>query len=282
MEFGAHAFVWVGDWAPASAQKAVAGAAAAGLDFLEIPLLRPEEFSPEETRRMLSDHGIGATFSLGLPAEAALPERPREAEDFLLRALDQVAATGSDRLTGVVYGSLGLLPGRPPTETDYETVAAVLRRVAAAAGDRGIRLGIEPVNRYETFLVNTTAQGLALLDRIGAANSFLHLDTYHMNIEEESFGQPIREAGDRLGYIHLSESHRGTPGSGTVDWDNTFRALAAIDYQGALVLESFVALHPDIARATCMWRDVVGNPATLVRDGLAFLHEKAAAAGLLR
>lgn len=280
MNFGAHAFVWSGEWNEQAAGTIIAGAAGAGLDFVEIPLLRPETYDPAMTKAMLADHGLAATFSLGLPADASLPERPREAERFLLTVLDHIAATGSDTLTGVIYGTLGELPGRPPSDDDLATIAQTLRRVARAAAERGIRIGLEPVNRYETFLLNTTEQGLALIERIGEDNVFLHLDTYHMNIEEESFDEPIRRAGSRLGYIHLSESHRGTPGRGTVDWDGVFRGLAAIDYRGNLVMESFAAINEDIARATCMWRDIVSDPAALVRDGLAFLRGKADDFGL--
>ena len=151
----------------------------------------------------------------------------------------------------------------------------MLRNTAAYAGDKGVRLGIEPVNRYETYLINTTEQAIDLLDRIGRDDMFIHLDTYHLNIEEESFGKAIRMAGSRMEYIHLSESHRGTPGTGTVDWDDVFSALADIGFTGALVMESFVSLNEDIARATCMWREIVKDPKKMINDGIAFLGGKA-------
>ena len=136
------------------------------------------------------------------------------------------------------------------------------------------------MNRYETFLLNTVEQALSVVEKIGEDNVFIHLDTYHMNIEEDDFAESIRQAGSKLGYIHLSESHRGTPGSGTVDWDSVFQGLADIDYRGGLTMESFADINPDIARATCMWRDIVQDSDALVRDGLAFLRGKAEAYGL--
>ena len=111
---------------------------------------------------------------------------------------------------------------------------------------------------------------------------FVHLDTYHMNIEEKGFYEPIVNLGPRLRYIHLSESDRGTPGTGNVHWDNVFRGLKDIGYKGGLVMESFVAINEDIAGATAIWRDVVGDPDVLMQDGLAFLRSKAAEYGLSR
>jgi D-psicose/D-tagatose/L-ribulose 3-epimerase len=280
MKFGAHAFVWEGEWNSEAARRVIEGAAAAGLDFVEIPLLRLETYNAAETRRMLEANGLYATFSLGLPATASLPEHPEAAEAFLKDVLEKVHQTGSETLTGVIYGTLGELPGRRPQDGDYAAIAGVLKTIAREARSRGIRIGIEPVNRYETFLVNTAAQAVTLLDRIGEDNVFIHLDTYHLNIEETSYGDAIRTAGSRMEYIHLSESHRGTPGTGTVDWDDVFQGLKDIAFPGALTMESFVKLNPDIARATCMWRDIVQDPKALVRDGVAFLRSKAQEYGL--
>lgn len=281
MGFGAHAFVWVGEWNEQSSQKVIDGASRAGLDFVEIPLLRPEHFDGEQTRRMLTEAGLTATFSLGLPADATLPNKPKEAEIFLIDVLDKIQTTGSNLLSGVIYGTLGELPGRRPTRADYETIAGTLKTVAQEAKRRGIRIGLEPVNRYETFLINTVEQTLRVIDEIGEENVFVHLDTYHMNIEEESFAGAIRAGGSLVEYIHLSESHRGTPGTGTVDWNSVFKGLADIDFKGGLVMESFAEINPDMARATCMWRDIVQDPHALVTDGLAFLRAKAEEYALL-
>lgn len=279
--FGAHAFIWASEWTPEASERVIKGAAEAGLDFVEIPLLRPRTFDVGHTTDLLGRYGIAATCSLGLPAEASLPDAPEAAEAFLKDALEVTAELGAPFLSGVVYGTLGTLSGHPPRDEELETVAVTLRRVARHASLLGLSLGIEPVNRYETYLINLTRQGLELLERISEGNVFLHLDTYHMNIEERGFKEPILAAGKQLQYIHLSESDRGTPGTGNVRWDDVFMGLAEIDYGGDLVMESFVALNPDIARATCIWRPVVEDPERLVRDGLTFLKSHAARVGLL-
>lgn len=278
--FGAHAFIWIGDWTTDTGKEAIEAAATTGIDLLEIPLLRPQEYDATLTRKQLNDHGLKAACSLVLPRNAHMPEKPQEARDFLHLALDKVAETGSTFLGGVLYANLGYLTGAAPTQKERGTCAEVLREVADYARQRRITLAFEPVNRYETYLFNTLHDTLGLIDAIGASNVLIHADTYHMNIEEAGFKQAIMEAGNRLGYVHCSESDRGVPGHGNVQWDEVFAGLAEIDYQGPLVLESFAAINPDLAGATCMWRKPSYTSAQLAKEGLAFLRERAAAVGL--
>ena len=282
MLFGAHAFIWAGEWTPEGAQKAIGGAAEAGLDFVEIPLLRPESMDITATRALLDRYGIGCTCSLGLPKSAHLPSAPQKAQSFLESAVDVAAGLEAPVLCGVLYAHLGTLTGRPPEQDELEDVARVLKNVARYAAERGVSLGVEAVNRYETYLINLAEQADAMLDRVGEPNVFVHLDTYHMNIEEKGFYEPIVATGPRMHYIHLSESDRGTPGTGNVHWDEVFRSLKAIDFDGYLVMESFAAINEDLAGATALWRDVVGDPETLIRDGLSFLRGKAAEHDVLR
>ena len=282
MLFGAHAFIWAGEWTPEGAQKAIGGAAEAGLDFVEIPLLRPESMDITATRALLDRYGIGCTCSLGLPKAAHLPSAPQKAQSFLESAVDVAAGLEAPVLCGVLYAHLGTLTGRPPGQEELEDVARVLKDVARYAAERGVSLGVEAVNRYETYLINLAEQADAMLDRVGEPNVFVHLDTYHMNIEEKGFYEPIVATGPRMHYIHLSESDRGTPGTGNVHWDEVFRSLKAIDFDGYLVMESFAAINEDLAGATALWRDVVGDPETLIRDGLSFLRGKAAEHDVLR
>jgi len=278
--FGAHAFIWAGEWTPEAAEKVIRGAAEAGLDFVEIPLLHPESMDVSGTRALLEEHGLGCTCSLGLPKNAHLPSAPEEAEEFLRQAVDVTAELGSPVLCGVIYGHLGTLTGKPPEDGELDAVARVLKSVARHAAEQGVSLGIEAVNRYETYLINLAEQASVMVDRISEPNVFVHLDTYHMNIEEKGFSGPIYATGEKMQYIHLSESDRGTPGAGNVHWDDVFRGLSAIGYEGYLVMESFAAINEDIAGATALWRDVVGDPDALIRDGLSFLRAKVTEYGI--
>ncbi|CAN5670839.1 sugar phosphate isomerase/epimerase [soil metagenome] len=279
--FGAHAFIWAGEWTREGAWRVISGAAEAGLDFVEVPLLDPGSMDVEHTRSLLDHHGLGCSCSLGLPREFHLPFNPEGAGRFLEEAVQTTAALGSPVLTGCLYTHLGTLTGKPPEPAELEAVARVLKETARRAADRSVELGIEAVNRYETYLLNLASQAGELLDRIDEPNVFVHLDTYHMNIEEKGFYEPIVSLGSRLGYIHLSESDRGTPGTANVHWDEVFRGLEDIDYGGALAMESFAAVNEAIVGATALWRDVVGDPDALVRDGLAFLRTRAREHGVL-
>jgi D-psicose/D-tagatose/L-ribulose 3-epimerase len=279
--FGAHAFIWAGEWTPEGAEKVIRGAAEAGLDFVEIPLLHPDSMDVSGTRDLLDQYEIGCTCSLGLPKAAHLPFAPDKAEAFLQGAVDVTAALEAPALSGAIYTHLGTLTGKPPREDELAEVGRVLKSVARYAAQRDIALGVEAVNRYESYLINLASQADAMVDRIDEPNVFIHLDTYHMNIEEKGFYDPIAATGPRMQYIHLSESDRGTPGTGNVHWDEVFRGLKAIGYDGYLVMESFAAINEDIIGATALWRDVVGDPEALIRDGLAFLRNKAEEYGLV-
>jgi D-psicose/D-tagatose/L-ribulose 3-epimerase len=278
--FGAHAFIWAGEWSREGAERVISGAASAGLDFVEIPLLDPKTMDVENTRALLESHEVGCSCSLGLPKEVHLPFDPDGAERFLAEVVELTAALGSSILTGCLYTHLGTLTGRPPEPEELESVARVLKSTARRAAGYGVELGIEAVNRYETYLINLASQTSEVLDAIDEPNVFAHLDTYHMNIEEKGFYEPILSLGPRLRYLHLSESDRGTPGTGNVHWDEVFRGLKDASYDGALVMESFAAVNEAIIGATALWRDVVGDPDALVTDGLAFLRAKAAEYGL--
>lgn len=152
----------------------------------------------------------------------------------------------------------------------------MLKVVAAYAKKMNLLFGIEPVNRYENHLINTSWQAVAMIERVGADNIFVHLDTYHMNIEEKGAGNGILDAREYLRYIHLSESDRGTPGEGCCDWDEIFATLAAINFKGGLAMESFINMPPEIAYGLSVWRPVADSYQEVMDKGLPFLRNKAA------
>ena len=279
-KFGAHAFIWIDDWTVEKGNLAIAKAGESGFDFIEIPLLRPNEFDPTAHKDSLANAGLDATGSLVLPAGAHMPENPYGAKEFLISALEKLEAIGGDYLCGCIAFTLGYFTGSSPTKVERQVVVDTLGEVALDARGRGITLGLEVVNRYETYLYNSLADARETIRAVGADNLRLHADTYHMNIEEEGFYQPLVQCADVLGYMHMSESHRGLIGSGTVDWDEVFRGLADADYSGPLVLESFSAMNPDLAAATKLWRPPKQPPEILARHGLEFLRKRAEEYGL--
>jgi D-psicose/D-tagatose/L-ribulose 3-epimerase len=275
--FGVHAFVFIGEWNTDSGNYAIEQAAKAGYAFIEVPMLKPAEFDANSHRSALKRAGIYATCSLALPRHLHLPHHPEEAHAFLVEALTAVEALGSHYLGGCIAYSLGVLTGVPPTQAERDTVVQVLRSIAAEAKARGITLALEPCNRYETYLYNTLEDTRETILAVGVDNLQLHADTYHMNIEEEGFYQPIVRAADVLDYVHMSESHRGLLGTGTVNWGEVWRGLADAKFSGSLVLESFAAINPDLAAATCLWRPPRQPSDVLARESLAFLQQGAAA-----
>ena len=281
VRFGMHSSLWAARWTPDAAERMIREASRHSLDVIEIALLAPETIDVEHSRSVLAAHGIAPTCSLGLPEAVTAPLYPDKAEAFLMRALEVAHALGSNTLSGVTYATIGYISGSPPTEQEYANIARALRPVARRAAEHGMTLGLEPCNRYETHLVNTAEQAVRLIERIGEPNVTIHLDTYHMNIEEKGFAHGIRSAGEHLRYIHLSESDRGVPGSGTVDWDATFAALAETGFAGDMVIESFVTLPPEIARALSVWRPVADSAEQVLEEGVPFLRDLAQKHGLL-
>ncbi|HUC18215.1 MAG TPA: sugar phosphate isomerase/epimerase family protein [Acetobacteraceae bacterium] len=280
IRFGMHFSLWAPAWTREAAETAIPEASRYGIEVIEIPLLRPETIDIAHAKAVLGEHGIAPSASLCLPETAMAHRDPGAAERFLNRAVDVAHALGCVFLGGVTYSALGYKSGSPPTEAEYDNIAKALRPVARRAADLGMVIGLEPCNRYETHLLNTAEQGLRLFERIGAPNLALHLDTYHMNIEEKGIGHAIGTAGRAAPYIHLSESDRGVPGTGTIDWDDAFAAMAGDAFDRDLVIESFINLPPEIASALCVWRPVAKDRHEVLGAGVRFLKERAKAQGV--
>jgi D-psicose/D-tagatose/L-ribulose 3-epimerase len=268
--------MWTMHWDRAGAERTIPAAAAYGMDFIEIALLNTAIVDAPHTRALLEKHGLRAVCSLGLPERAWASRDPDAAIAHLADAIDKAAELGAEALSGVTYGGIGERTGLPPTQAEYDNLARALAAAAKHAKARGILLGIEPVNRYETHLLNTGWQAREMIERVGADNLFIHLDTYHMNIEEKGAANGILDAREHLRYIHLSESDRGTPGEGTCDWDEIFAALAAIGFRGGLAMESFINMPPEVAYGLAVWRPVANSFEEVMDKGLPFLRNKAA------
>lgn len=279
--FGVHTSMWTMNWDREGAERAVAAAVKYSVDFIEIPMLNPPAVDSAHTRSLLEKHSLRAVCSLGLPERAWASVRPDVAIDYLALAIDKTADLGGEALSGVIYGGIGERTGVPPTEAEYDNVARVLQAAAKHARSRGLELGVEAVNRYENHLINTGQQAVDMIERVGADNVFVHLDTYHMNIEEKGVANGILAARDYIKYIHLSESDRGTPGYGTCDWDEIFATLAAIGFKGGVAMESFINMPPELAYGLSVWRPVARDEEEVMGNGLPFLRNKARQYGLI-
>ena len=273
--FGVHTSMWTMHWDRAGAERTIPAAASYGMDFIEIALLNTAIVDAEHTKALLKQHNLRAVCSLGLPQENWASVNPDGAIAHLIDALDKTAEMGAEALSGVTYGGIGERTGVPPTDAEYDNVARALAGAAKHAKSLGLAFGIEPVNRYENHLINTGWQAKAMIEKVGADNIFIHLDTYHMNIEEKGAGNGILDAREHLRYIHLSESDRGTPGEGTCDWDEVYATLAAIGFKGGLAMESFINMPPEVAYGLAVWRPVAESFEEVMDKGLPFLRNKA-------
>lgn len=277
---GLHGLAFTPLWNPGEADRLLPPITAHGVSVIETPLLDPQNYDSTGTRRAAERNGVEIVCSLGLPAEFDIVRNHGDAVDYLGFALQVARDAGAASLSGVTYGTIGKTSGGPVTEAESDAICRLVDRVSQKARTLNMRLGLEPCNRYETHLLNTARQTAGIIERVGAANVFIHLDTYHMNIEEAGMAAGFEDAGEHLGYVHLSESNRGVPGKGTLDWAATFKALADIGYQGTMTLESFVYLAPEIASGLAVWRPVADRPEDVIDIGLPFIVEQAQATGL--
>ncbi len=275
-KYGAHTFLWIDEWTTEKGNRAIAATGEIGFDFIEISLAKPDEFDVAAHKKALAAAGIEATGSLVLPGWAHMPEEPEKARQFLTSALEKLEAVGGTFLGGCIAFALGKFTG------ERQVVIDTLGEVAQEARKRGITLGIEVVNRYESNLYNTLADTRETILAIGADNIKIHADTYHMLYEEEGLYKPLVDCADMLGYMHMSENHRGLLGTGTVNWDQVFRGLVDANYQGPMVVKSFPAVNPDLAAAIKLWRPPTQSSEFLAREGLKFLREHAEKYGLGR
>lgn len=280
---GVHGLVWSGSWAPADCERAIASSKEAGFDLIELPVFQPHVLDTDAIGRSLERHGLGVTCSLGLGFDTDIsstdPEVVARGEQLLGDALAAARDMGSAYLGGVIFSALAPYPDMP-TEAGRQNSIAAIRRLAEKAAASGISVGLEYVNRYESNLLNTCEQTMAFIAEVGAPNVVVHLDAYHMNIEENDFRSPVVTAGDRLGYVHIGENHRGYLGTGHVDFPQLFRALAEHGYDGVITFESFssAVVSPDLSRTLRIWRDLWTDGADLARHARRYIAEQLEAA----
>ena len=279
MKIGAHALVWSGEFDQVGIETAVTGAARAGFDHIEFPVFDPQDWDAAHTRALLDAHGLTAAASLGLPEDrnisSADPSVVAAGRDHLYQVLDLLAAFGGSQLCGVIYSPLKKQV-RPATPEEIANSQAALAQVAARAAELRIGVALEVVNRYESNLFNTAKGARAYLGGVDG-DVGVHLDTYHMNIEESDMFQPVATAGELLTYVHIGESHRGYLGTGTVDFGSFFRALATAAYDGPVVFESFssAVVSADLTGSLGIWRnlwddsdDLAAHANRYIRDSL--------------
>jgi D-psicose/D-tagatose/L-ribulose 3-epimerase len=275
-KLGVHALVFAGGTTPSEVDYIIDETKKAGYDLVEFSLHDSPNLDVAATRASLEAAGLGVVTSRGLSFTADVssddPETVARGAVLLQESLAITEALGGTHFTGALYSALGKYM-QPLSTAGRANVVTVLRDLAKEAAGKSMTLGLEICNRYETNVINTAADALRLADDIGEDNVLIHLDSYHMNIEEDDFVRPVLLVGDRLGYVHIGENHRGYMGSGHIDFASFFHALADISYTGPITFESFssAVVSPTLSNDLSIWRNLWNDGPALALHAREYL-----------
>ena len=278
MRFGINSFLFASPFTNAST-KLFPQFVKWGFDTVELPIEDPSHIDPAVVRAALDKAGLacGSVCACMGPGRdfRGTAEEQQTAMVYCKTLIDQAVVLGCPRLIGPVYSVVGKADAVEASaqKTEWALVVKNLKELAAYAHKRGITICVEPLNRFETDFLNTCDQGLKLIKAVGSPALKLHLDTFHMNIEEKNQAASIIKAGKHLAHFHACGSDRGTPGNDHIDWKPIVKALKKIGYKGDVVIESFTTDVKVIARAAAIWRKMEPTRNEIAVKGLKFLKK---------
>lgn len=280
VKFGASILTWIPTWTTEGGKFAIEQASKIGYDVVEILLPNLANFDAKAAKQMAQENGITLNCSLILPQDHHLPFYPEKAKALLLNALDVLEELEVNLLAGVLYTGIGVFTKAPRTATETNVMVDVIGEVATVAQAKGISLALEPINRYETYLLTSVAEVVEIVSLIGLQNVGVQIDTFHANIEESNMSTPVLQAGNLLKHVHAAASDRGILGKDNIDWESFFKALASVNYQGSLVLESFSSEVQELVAPTSLWRKSNYSCEELAKESLQFMREMSIKVGL--
>lgn len=274
MKFGVNTMIWSGEY-DSQVRKLLPLIKEKGFDGIEIPLFRPEGFNAAAVRKDTEALGLECTvasaFIQGLsPISEDAATRVR-AVQHLKDLIEAAAEAGAGIFCGPMYSPVGYLPGRRRTADEWNYAVDALQQLGDTLAANRVTLAVEPLNRFETYFLNTAADAAALCEQVNHPNVGILFDTFHANIEEKDIAAGIRTVSKHLRHMHTCENDRGIPGSGHVEWPAVFQALRDIRYRGYLTIESFGFNIGDISAAAAIWRDIEKTPDSIAFDGIQFL-----------
>ena len=277
MRFGINTFLFVSPFTNSST-KLFKQFKQWGFDTVEIAIEDCSHIDPAHVKRELDKHGLACgSICACLGPDRDLRGNGAQQETslaYLKGVLDQMVVLDCPTLAGPVYSSVGRAGAVPPPEykKQWKTVVKHLKTLAKYAQAHGRQICLEPLNRFESDFINTCEQALQMIKEVNCPALKLHLDTFHMNIEEKHQPAAIKRAGGLLGHFHACGSDRGTPGNDHIDWPGIAKALHAVNYQGDVVIESFTQDVTVIARAAAIWRQIEPSQNDIAIKGLKFLR----------
>ena len=278
-ELGVNTWVWTSPLTDAELARLAPQVKAWGFDLIELPVESLGDWEPATAAALLRDLGLGATVTLvmgdGRELVATDAATVRETQDYLRGVVDAAHAVGATVIAGPAYASVGRTWRMSESERRdrYRELVDNLAPVVAHAQAAGVTVAVEPLNRYETSLVNTVDQALQAIDGLPASGCGLLLDIYHMNIEETDMPAAIRRAGSRIAHVQVCANDRGAPGADHLPWAQILEALDDTGYTGPLCIESFTAENASIATAASIWRPLARTQDAIATDGLAHFKE---------
>jgi len=283
MKFGVNTMVWTTQVGEKQAPL-FARIKRWGFDGVELFISPHEPANLPEVRACLDRLELERTTSCALPREAHLVSSNASLRangiEFLHKCVDRTADLGAHLLCGPLYAGLGVMTGRRRTPKEWKWAVEGLRAAAAHAQKRNVMICLEPLNRFETYFLNTLEDAARLVHEIDAPNVKIHFDTFHSNIEERHPADSLCSVAKDLGHVHLSENDRGIPGTGHVDWKGILQALKDVGYDGWLTIESFARPEPALGAAAAIWRDLAPSGDDLARQGLQFTKHLAQRVGI--
>lgn len=275
---GANTWIWVSPLTDERLATLAPRIAAWGFDVIELPIEQLGDWDPERARRLLDDLGLGATTCAVMPPHRDLVVDDRaivaSTSDYLRGCIDIAARVGAGSVGGPIYSSVGRtwLLDRDERRATVDRLVANLQPLAVSAASAGVVLALEPLNRFETSLINTVDQALEVVDAVDSPGLGIALDTFHMSIEEKDPAAAIRRAGSRLAHVQASGSDRGAPGNDHLNWRHIADAIVDVGYTGPICIESFTSENQTIARAAAIWRPLERSQDAIATDGIAFLR----------
>lgn len=249
---------------------------AAGFDGVELPVFEGEVSHYKKLKGELDRAGLKCTtVTIATPGANPISPDPavrQAAVERLKWAIDCNHALGSETMVGPYHSALGEFSGEPPTADERKRAVEVLRQAAEFAKSANLTLAIEYLNRFECYFLTTAADAAALVKEVNHPSFRTMYDTFHANIEEVRPGTAIRTVAPYLAHVHISENNRGTPGTGQVNWFESFRTLREVGYDGWLVIEAFGRALPALAAATRVWRDFFPSTEHVYENGIKFMR----------
>jgi D-psicose/D-tagatose/L-ribulose 3-epimerase len=278
MQFGVNTYIWGATFGPADFHL-LPKIKASGFDGIEVPILDPASFQADAVARELDRLGLARTAVANVPRGASLAsadagERQR-ARDHVTACVKAARDLGAATLSGPMYTPVGFLTGTRRTADEWTRAVDGWQQLAPVVDAAGLEIGLEPLNRFETYFLNTAADAVRFCGEIGSPRIGILLDTFHANIEEKAIGAALRQAAPHLKHLHVCENDRGIPGSGHVAWSEFFETVAAIGYDRWLTIESFGFALGELSTAAAVWRDLASTPEAIAFEGLKFLRARA-------